>query len=70
MFLVHSTVVQLCTHTAVLFQVPAYIGHHRVLSRFPVLYNRSLLVIYSIYGICGHVNPMLLMYASPMFPLW
>ena len=57
MFLLHGTVVQLCAYTALLFQVPAHIGHHRVLSRFPVLYNRPLLPIYSMYGFVGTSIP-------------
>lgn len=42
MFLVHGTVAQLCAHTAILFQVPAYRGHHRVLSTVPCAIQQAL----------------------------
>ena len=56
-------------HTSIPLQILSHIGHHRGLSRFPVLFSRSLLLIDSVYGTVCVPVPGSLFIPPLSFPL-
>ena len=61
----------ICLHIPLFFGFPSRLGHHRALSKVPVLYSRFSLVIYVIHNIlfmsqqCVYVNLNLPLHPAP-----
>ena len=60
-----------CIHISLFFRYPSHLGHHRVLSRVPVLYGRFSLVMYFMHSISGGYMSITISHNIPLlFPTW